>query len=58
VTTRRRTVRSWVILAALAAIAAAAVTGSVPGRWLAGVFALACCLFLVALDGLRKRTRR
>lgn len=55
---RLRTLRSWIVLAGLAAICCAAVSPSRAVEVLAGATCLACATSLVLLDGLRKRSRR
>ena len=52
-----RTARLWAVLAALGVVIAATLAGTVTATVLAGVVLIGTSLFLVALDGLRKRGR-
>jgi len=52
-----RTARWWIVLAGVAAVAAAALSGSGWSLAAGGMFCLACAVALVALDGQRKRGR-
>jgi hypothetical protein len=55
-----RTARTWALLAGLGAVVAASLDASTGAYALAGVVCIACAVFLVYLDSLRRRggTRR
>ena len=52
-----RTARWWIVLAGIAVVAAAALSGSTLALAAGGMFCLACATALVALDSQRKRGR-
>lgn len=52
-----RTARWWIVLAGLAVVAAATLSGSPLALAAGGMLCVACSVALVALDGQRKRGR-